>query len=54
MRKILGKGAVAGITEEGAKPENKKWGLGRSSPREMVSLLEKIYRGELVSKDASV
>jgi beta-lactamase class A len=53
MRKILGKGAAAGITEEGARPENKKWGLGRSSPREMVSLLERIYRGELVSKSAS-
>lgn len=53
MRKILGKGAAAGITAEGAKPENKKWGLGRSSPREMVTLLEKLYRGELVSKDAS-
>jgi beta-lactamase class A len=53
MRKILGKGATAGITEEGAKPENKKWGLGRSSPREMVSLLERLYRGELVSKSAS-
>ena len=54
MRKILGKGAAAGITAEGAKPEHKKWGLGRSSPREMVTLLEKLYRGELVSKDASV
>ena len=54
MRKILGKGTAAGITAEGAKPENKKWGLGRSSPREMVGLLEKLHRGELVSKDASV
>ena len=53
MRKILGKGAAAGVTEEGAKPENQKWGLGRTSPREMVSLLERLYRGELVSKSAS-
>jgi beta-lactamase class A len=53
MRKILGKGAAAGITEQGAKPENKKWGLGRSSPREMVGLLDKLYRGDLVSKSAS-
>jgi len=53
MRKILGKGAAAGVTEEGAKPENQKWGLGRTSPREMVGLLEKLYRGELVSKSAS-
>lgn len=58
MRKILGdrndlKPQPSGVTEEGAKPENKKWGIGRSSPHEMVILLEKIYRGELVNKDAS-
>lgn len=58
MRKILGdrndlKPQPSGITIEGAKPENKKWGIGRSSPREMVSILEKLYRGELVSKAAS-
>jgi beta-lactamase class A len=58
MRKILGDGTnlkphPSGITDEGAKPENKKWGIGRSSPREMVAILEKLYRGELVSKPAS-
>ena len=58
MRKILGdrndlKPFPSGITEEGAKPENKKWGIGRSSPSEMVILLEKIYRGELVNKTSS-
>lgn len=58
MRKILGdrsdlKPYPTGITDEGAKPENKKWGIGRSSPVEMVVLLEKIYRGELVNKSAS-
>jgi beta-lactamase class A len=58
MRKILGdrndlKPQPSGVTEEGAKPENKKWGIGRSSPHEMVILLEKLYRGELISKDAS-
>lgn len=58
MRKILGdrndlKPFPSGITTEGAKPENKKWGIGRSSPREMVAILEKLYRGELVSKAAS-
>jgi beta-lactamase class A len=58
MRKILGDGnklkpTPSGISDEGAKPENKKWGIGRSSPLEMVSLLEKLYRGELVSKQAS-
>ncbi len=58
MRKILGDGnklkpKPSGITDEGAKPENKKWGIGRSSPKEMVQLLEKLYRGELVNKQAS-
>ena len=58
MRKILGdrknlKPVPTGITEEGAKPENKKWGLGRSSPQEMLILLEKLYRGELINKQAS-
>lgn len=58
MRKILGDGnklkpTPSGVTDEGAKPENKKWGIGRSSPQEMVELLEKLYRGELVGKEAS-
>jgi beta-lactamase class A len=58
MRKILGdrndlKPVPSGVTDEGAKPENKKWGIGRSSPHEMVTILEKLYKGELVSKDAS-
>jgi beta-lactamase class A len=58
MRKIIGdrndlKPVPSGITLEGAKPENKKWGIGRSSPHEMVILLEKLYRSALVSSDAS-
>lgn len=58
MRKILGDGTnlkphPSGITAEGAKPENKKWGIGRSSPREMVTILERLYHGQLVSKAAS-
>jgi beta-lactamase class A len=58
MRKILGDGSklkseVSGVTQDGLKPENKKWGIGRSSPREMVSLLERLYRGELAGKAAS-
>ena len=58
MRKILGdrsnlKATPSGITEEGAKAENKKWGIGRSSPREMVLLLEKLYRGDIISKQSS-
>lgn len=54
MRNILGAGAQpTGVTEEGRKPENAKWGTGRSSPREMVTLLDMLYRGKLVDKAAS-
>lgn len=58
MRKILGdrtdlKPTPSGVTDEGAKPENKKWGIGRSTPHEMVTILERLYRGELISKAAS-
>ena len=58
MRKILGDGKdlkpfPTGITDEGNKAENKKWGIGRSSPQEMLLLLEKVYRGELVNKQSS-
>jgi beta-lactamase class A len=58
MRKILGDGNQlkpfpSGVSEEGAKAENKRWGIGRSSPHEMVLLLEKLYKGELVDKNAS-
>jgi beta-lactamase class A len=42
-----------GMTDEGKKPGNDRWGTGRSCPRDMVLLLEKLYRGELVSKAAS-
>jgi beta-lactamase class A len=61
MRKIMqsklfpdGKPAhPEGVTEEGRKPGNDRWGTGRSCPRDMVVLLEKLYRGQLVSKQAS-
>lgn len=52
MRKII-RDEPSGITTEGARPENKKWGLGRTSPHEMVTLLEKLRNGELVDKAAS-
>jgi beta-lactamase class A len=42
-----------GMTDEGKKPGNDRWGTGRSCPRDMVLLLERLYRGELVSKTAS-
>ncbi|MCC6586603.1 MAG: serine hydrolase [Bryobacterales bacterium] len=58
MRKILGDGknlktVPSGLSKEGQKEENKKWGIGRSTPREMVTLLEKLERGDVVNKAVS-
>ncbi len=49
MRKVGG----GGESEEGKKEENKRFGLGRTSPREMVAILERLERGEVVSPSAS-
>jgi beta-lactamase class A len=54
MRKILGAGAERrGVSEAGKLPENAKYGIGVSTPRDMVAILEKLERGEIVSPDAS-
>jgi beta-lactamase class A len=54
LRKIMPTGNQAkGVTVEGNKADNAPFGIGKSSPRDMVTLLEKLYRGELVSKAAS-
>jgi beta-lactamase class A len=52
MRKIMQMNPKS-FTEEGKKPGSDRWGTGRSCPRDMVVLLEKLYRGQLVSKAAS-
>lgn len=49
MRKIGG----GGDAKAWAEPQNKLFGLGRSSPRQMVKLVEMMERGEIVSKEAS-
>jgi beta-lactamase class A len=49
MRRVFG----GGESVEGRKEENKRFGLGRTTPREMVMLLEKLERGEVVSPAAS-
>ncbi|MDQ3819429.1 MAG: class A beta-lactamase-related serine hydrolase, partial [Acidobacteriota bacterium] len=49
MRKVGG----GGESLEGKKEENKRFGLGRTSPREMVSIMEKLERGEIISPAAS-
>ena len=49
MRRVFG----GGESLEGKKEESKRFGLGRTTPREMVALLEKLERGEVVSPAAS-
>ncbi len=57
MRKILGGSnelkASPGFSAAGKLPENQKYGLGVSTPRDMVTILEKLERGQLVSAEAS-
>jgi beta-lactamase class A len=57
LRKIRGGGSdlksAPGWSTAGKLPENQKFGLGVSTPRDMVVILEKLERGEIVSPDAS-
>lgn len=57
MRKVRGDGTqlkdASGWSKAGLLEENKRFGLGSSTPREMVTLLEKLHRGEIVSPAAS-
>ena len=49
LRKVFG----GGESTAGKDPDNKRFGLGVATAREMVLLLEKIERGEVVSPAAS-
>ena len=49
MRRVFG----GGDSVEGKKAENKRFGLGRTSAQEMVTLVEKLERGEIISAAAS-
>lgn len=57
LRKVRGDGADLkapwGHSAAGRLPENQRFGLGVSTSREMVELIEKIERGEVVSPEAS-
>lgn len=50
MRKIGGGGDSKAWLNE---PSNRLFGLGRSSPKDMVRLMEMLEKGEIVSKEAS-
>jgi beta-lactamase class A len=49
MRRIGG----GGESKEGKEPDNKRFGLGASTPHEMVHILEKLEAGEIVNKTAA-
>jgi len=49
MRRIGG----GGESREGKEADNKRFGLGSTTPHEMVRILEQLDRGEIVSKSAS-
>jgi len=51
--KIMRKVFSGGESMVGKDPENKKYGLGMATPREMVLLMEKLDRGEVVSPAVS-
>ena len=51
--KIMRRVGSGGESQAGKDPENKKYGLGMATPREMVAVLEKLERGEVINKDAS-
>jgi beta-lactamase class A len=49
MRRIGG----GGESKEGKEPDNKRFGLGATTPHEMVQILEKLEAGEIVNKSAA-
>jgi beta-lactamase class A len=51
--KIMRKIGSGGESVAGKDPENKKYGLGMATPREMVLVMEKLDRGEIISPAAS-
>jgi beta-lactamase class A len=49
MRRVGG----GGETKDGKLPENKPFGLGATTPHEMVDILEKLDRGQIINPAAS-
>jgi len=49
MRRVGG----GGESKEGKLPDNKRFGLGATTPHEMVEILEKLDRGQIVNETAS-
>ncbi len=53
LRKIGSNLKDAGVSRAGRDPANQRFGLGSTTTREMVILIEKMERGEVVSPEAS-
>ena len=57
LRKVRGDGTqlkeAEGWSAAGKLPENQRYGIGVSTPRDMATILEKLERGEIVSPEAS-
>lgn len=53
LRKIMRGEVATGHSREGKKEEFQRFGLGVSTPKEMVDLLEKLDNGQIVSEEAS-
>ncbi len=49
MRRVGG----GGESQAGKEPDNKRFGLGATTPHEMVEIMAKLERGEIVNKDVS-
>ncbi|HWB98519.1 MAG TPA: serine hydrolase [Bryobacteraceae bacterium] len=57
LRKVRGDGNVlkppTGWSAAGRLPQNEKYGLGVSTPHDMVTILEQLEKGQIVSPEAS-
>lgn len=53
LKKVGANVKDADISRAGHDPANQRFGLGSTTPREMVTLIEKMERGEMVSREAS-
>ena len=51
--KIMRRVGSGGESAAGKDPENKKYGLGMATPREMVLVMEKLERGEIITPAVS-
>jgi beta-lactamase class A len=51
--RILRRVGSGGESRAGKEPDNKRFGLGVATPRELVMLMEKLERGDIVSAAAS-